>query len=118
VPPVGAQLGKQKETLQHTATHCNTLQQNCHTLQPSATGVLQVVGRVGGLFNKELHDTLHHIASYCNTLQHTATHCNTLQHTATHQNSGAIHCIILHHTATLCNTLQHTTTHYNTMQQG
>ena len=40
--------------LQHTATHCNTLQHICNTLQ--------------------------HTATHCNTLQHI---CNTLQHTGT-----------------------------------
>ena len=41
--------------MQHTATHCNTLQYtaiHCNTLQPTA--------------------------AHCNTLQHTATHGNTL----------------------------------------
>ena len=50
--------------LQHTATHCNTLQlaaPHCNTLQ--------------------------HTAIYCNTLQHTAAHCKTLQHTATDCNT-------------------------------
>ena len=65
-------------TLQHTATHCNTL----HALQHSA-----------------------HTATHCNTvhaLQHTATHCtqrNTLQHSA----HTATHCNTQHtlqHTAT------------------
>jgi len=37
-------------TLQHTATHCNTLQ----------------------------HNTLQHTATHCNTLQHTATHCSVM----------------------------------------
>ena len=44
-------------TLQHTATHCNTLQHLTHTYQVAT--------------------------HYNNTLQHTATHCNTPQHTAT-----------------------------------
>jgi len=47
--------------LQHTATHCNTLQL-----------------------------TLQHAATHCNTLQRTATHCNTLQHTATHCNTQVL----------------------------
>ena len=60
--------------LQHTATHCNTLQTSatrCNTLQHTATHC----------------NTLQHAATHCNTLQHTATHCNTLQHTATHCNT-------------------------------
>ena len=66
------------DSLQHTATLCNTLQHpatHCNTLQ--------------------------HTAIHCNTPQHTATHCNTLQHTA-------IHCNTLQLTATHYNTLQHT----------
>jgi len=72
--------------LQHTATHCNTLQHTrCNTLQ--------------------------HAAICCNTVQHTlqltafarvTAPCNTLQHTATYCNT---------HAATRCNTLQHTSTH-------
>jgi len=60
-------------TLQHTATHCNTLSTlqhtaaHCNTLQHTATHC----------------STLQHTAAYCSTLQHTAAHCNTLQHTAT-----------------------------------
>jgi len=72
------------DSLQHTATHCNTLQRtatDCSTLQ--------------------------HTATHCSTLQRTATHCNTLQHTAAH-------CDTLQHTATHRNTLQHTATHCNT----
>ena len=65
-------------TLQHTATHCNTLQ---HTA--THCSILQ------------------HTATHCSTLQHTAAHCNTLQHTAAH-------CNTLQHTAAHCNTLQHT----------
>ena len=45
-----------QHTLQHTATHCNTLQ---HTATHCST--LQHTG-------------------HCNTLQHTAIHCNTVQH--------------------------------------
>ena len=58
-------------TLQHTATHCNTLQ---HTATRSF---------------HEWHDSFVSVtglnvysATHCNTLQHSATHCNTLQHTA------------------------------------
>jgi len=91
-------------TLQHAATHCNTLQ-----YQPHSKG--QELCKWG----REV------TATYCNTLEYTATHCNTLQHTATH-------CMTLEHTATSaafkkatilevrdggnCNTLQHTTTQH------
>ena len=55
-----------EDTLQHTATHCNTLPHtatHCNTLQ---------------------HTTWYctTFATHCTTLQHTATHCNTLPHTA------------------------------------
>jgi len=73
-------------TLQHIATHCNTLHCTatyCNT-EPNE--------------RRESHPSLcnakHDTATQCNTLQHTTTHCNTLQHTAIH-----------------CNTLKHTATH-------
>jgi len=50
------------DTLQHTATHCNTLQNIANprnTLQHTAT------------------HTMHRTATHCNTLPHTATHCHT-----------------------------------------
>jgi hypothetical protein len=76
-------------TLQHIATHCNTLQ----------------------------HTTCHGIAHlFCNTLQHTATHCNipTLR-TMERSTHTATHCNTLQHTATHCNTLEHAATHRNTL---
>ena len=78
-------------TLQHTATHCNTLakllQYTCNILATR--------------FN-----TLQHIVKYCPRLQHTATHCNTLQRTATR----------LQHTCnTLATHLQHASTHCKTL---
>ena len=92
-------------TLQHTATHCNALQQSG---LPLNTWVPQVY-------------SVQHTATNCNALQHTATHCNALQHTDTHtlpyavvhgclKSVTAIHCNTLQHTATHCNTLQHTHT--------
>jgi len=80
-------------TLQHTATHCNTASY-CNALHYSAPR-----RRRGAV------------------LQHTATHCNALQHcnTATYyitllQESGeALYCNTLQCTATHCNTLQRTT---------
>jgi len=79
-------------TLQQTATHCNT-----HTLQHTTTHIRDLtqvmwVGHIG--------DTPQHNATHCNALQRTATHCNALQRTATH-------CNALHHTATHRNTLSH-----------
>jgi len=83
--------GTWRDSLQRTATHCNTLQHtitHCSTLQHTHS-------YVWGTW----HDSLQHTATHCNTLIHMCevrgvTHCNTLQHTATH-----------------CNTLQHTATH-------
>ena len=60
-------------TLQHTATHCNTL----HALQHSAHTATHC-NTVHTLQHTATHST------HCNTLQHsahTATHCNTSQHT-------------------------------------
>ena len=78
-----------RNTLQHTAAHCNILQHTaayCSTLQRTAT--------------------------HCNTLQHTVTHCSTLQHTVTHlgYREDASGGVLLSH----CNTLQRTATHCNT----
>jgi len=75
-------------TLQHTATHCNTLH----------------VTDAGGVRARTKLPALQHL--HCSTLQHSATHCNTLQ-------QSAIHCNILQHSATHCNTLQHIATHCN-----
>jgi len=55
-------------TLQHTATHCNTLQHRVYSVWVCSL-----------------------VSTHCNTLQHTATHCNTLQHTATHCNTEYTH---------------------------
>ena len=127
-----------RNTLQHTATHCNKESRfdmtfalldiaapstYCSTLQLIATHC----------------NTMQHTATHCNTLQHTATHCNALQHTATHCNTEsrfdmtlhqetllrppltATHCISLHQTTSHCNTLQpsnHSATHCNTVQHN
>ena len=90
-------------SMQHIATHCNTLQHtatHCNTLQYTATP--------------------------CNTLQHLTRHCNTLSYTTTHVIlclkicwefytetwvASCSHCNTLQHTATHCNTLQHIATH-------
>jgi len=81
-----------QQTLQRTATHCNTLHRHtvCIALHYMHLWIC-------------LQHTLQHTASYCNTLQHTAIHFNTL-HDST--------CICGY----LCNTLQHTATHCNTLQ--
>jgi len=114
-------------TLQHTATHCNTLQRTAtHRLQHFAT------------YSTPLLLPLHRDAkqhTHCHTMQHTETH---RKYTATHCSlpvstllsilpsaveafehiesifTNAIHCNTRQHIATRCNTLQHAATHYNT----
>jgi len=76
-----------RNTLQHAATHCNTLQYYT-TL----------------MFARTLTHP-HHFTTRCNTLQHPATHheySRCPRHTRT----------ILQHAATRCNTLQHAATHH------
>ena len=107
-------MATHNNTLQHTATHCNTMQTH-------------VIWQHTAIHCKSLQRT----ATHCNTLQHTAIHCNTLQvsatqqqHTATHCNSryfllqtrNKASCNTLQQTATHCNTLQHTATPCNTLQ--
>jgi len=67
------------KTLQHTATHCNTLQHtHCTTLQRTA---IVKIGLLVWLLVLSFEITT---ATHGNTLQHTATH--TLNHPATHCN--------------------------------
>jgi len=68
---LGAGETKQCNTLQHTATHCNTLE----------TDRLADGGSGFGAGKTQC------TATHCNILQHTAAHCNTRQHTATHGNT-------------------------------
>jgi len=92
VGPRGCMARKFTEKpLQHTATHCNTLQH---------TALAQ------GSYAEKIHRT-----AIGNILQHIATHCNQLQHTATHYNT------LPEHTANHCNTLKRIETHYNTLQR-
>ena len=63
----GSARTAQVNTLQHTATNCNThAATRCSTLQ--------------------------HAATHCYTLQHTPTHCNTLQHAAIRCNTPGSRC--------------------------
>ena len=97
-------------SLQHTATHCNTLQ---HT-----GGAARDASCRSTCWNPTQCNT----ATHCSTLQHTATHCNTLQHTygaardASYRSTcwNSTQCNTLQHTAAHCSTLQHTATHCNT----
>ena len=102
--------------LQHTATHCNTLQhtqffffkmtRQCTSGAPTCCSPCSTL--------------------CCSTLQHTGTYCNTQTfffewigavnlgrlHLAPYApRCVAAHCNTLQHTATHCNTLQHTATH-------
>ena len=80
-------------TLQHTATYGNTVQQQCKFEQ----------------------NPCHQDRS---SLQHTAAHCNTLQHTASQpvRNAFPRRMYTATHYSTLhCNTLTQTATHCNTM---
>ena len=74
-------------TPQHSASHCNALQQNAANIMSLCALYVQTC--------MCMHTYLHayiYTVTHCSTLQHTATHFNTLQHTATH-------CRTLPHTA-------------------
>ena len=108
-------------TLQHTATHCNT-----RMLAPT----LMSAKRNKQEWVKQNSDTATHCsaldtATHCSALHYTTTHCDTLQH----MKAGVYNherqqmekkwakpkpCNTLQHTATHCKTLQHTATHCNT----
>ena len=120
--------------LQHTATHCNTLQhtaiycklqhatEHCSTLWHTATHCnITLHPRCNAL---HLHCTRTGCtlvcrrfpissAIRCNILQHAATHCHTLQHAAL----NLTRCTLVHRhfMKVVFNTLQHTVTHYNTL---
>ena len=65
----------------HIATHYNTLQ---HTATRCNTPVKHYGGTLQSANNAHLQRT----ATHCHTLQHTATYCNTLRHAATHQSNN------------------------------
>ena len=117
-------------TLQHTATHCNTQKMSlsrphtldyitlsCNTLQHTATHKRWVWLVRTHLITCVCHMWLHvcvtcdHITLSCNTLQHTATHCNILQHTMKELCIVRTHWITSLWVATHCKLLQHTATH-------
>ena len=134
----------QRNTLQHTATHCNTLQFHSLPAQHTATTthynnrvLMHIWFEQSQMMTK--HICLIYVATHCNILQHDATRCNTLQHAATRcytllhatthcqtlpntatyciiMQHNAIHGPYLQHIATHCNTLQHTATYYSTLQ--
>ena len=76
-----------KITLQHTATHCNTLQRTTkhtatHWNTLPHTGTHTYMN--GSYGKKESTTNAVHVSHDNTTLQHTATHSNTLHHTAKH----------------------------------
>jgi len=119
------------QTLQHTATNCNTPQHNashCNTLQ-----VLQKkrtrasAHKRPALWNKRCNtrqrtvthgNARQHIATQCITLQHTTAHCNVLEKNKCFgpQKTSLME-QTLQHTATHGNTRQHTATHHSTLQR-
>jgi len=78
--------------MQHTATHCNTLQHIRVLLCE-----IEYLRSIAMVTRLTLQHTATALQPHCNILQHAVTHYNTLQHTATH-----------------CNTLQHTAAHIQT----
>ena len=120
---------RDRNALQHTATHCNILQlRGERQTQWRETDVLNTkdaASHCNTLQHTVIRDS--DTATHCNTPQHTATHCNTLQHTATHRDTRKTHCRTLQHTAkhwARCNapwyeteTLQHTARHCNALQR-
>jgi len=69
-----------RDSLQHTAAHCNTLQYtaiHCNTLRHIIATHFTMGARVKQRC-KHMHPYYTH-TNDCNTLQHTATHCNTLR---------------------------------------
>jgi len=86
--------------MQHTATHCNTLQHRIFCDDDRDSFV---------------ETTRSNTATHCNALQNTATHCNTLQYrvSGNDDRDGFVE-ITRSDAATHCNTLQHTATRCNT----
>ena len=79
--------------VQHTATHCNTLQHTAtHTLQPTATHTLQPTATHC--------NALHHTVLYCNILQLTSRHCHTLP--LRFCGGGVVQNIAVHYSALRC----------------
>ena len=98
-------------TLQHSATHCNTLRQIIEA------PLRQIIVERDHIF-VECSGT--HTATHCNTLQHGATHCNILRQIIEEQLCQMIvkrdHMFgerSVTHTATHSKTLQHMSTHYS-----
>jgi len=112
--------------MQHTATHCNTLQHrailaiDCRRMSAIESDVAHLHATHSNTQQHTATHTVTHTATLCNTglcridcrppvRSHVNHLCNTPQHAATHRNTPP-------HTTTHCNTLQHTATHCNTLQ--
>jgi len=89
--------------VQHTATHCNTLQRNapCDAMQHNA-----LYCNSKEMFKAQVP----RVRSHCNTLELTATHCNARQLTATHGNTLQ-HTLFLVYPRSHIHTYAHTCTH-------
>ena len=70
---------KRRNYVQHAAAHCNTLQ---HTATHGQTLQCKYASE------KNTCNTLQHSAALCSTLQHSAALCSTLQHSATLDNAN------------------------------
>ena len=94
----------------HTATHCNTMQ---HTVTPGSDAARcevkksSMTARISLSGIKCLSVWQSAFSAMPSKINHTATHCNTLEDTARHYNT-------LQHTSRHCKTLQHTATQFNT----
>ena len=106
--------------LQHTATHCDTLQHTkllWEAAQPSQYTIMHRVEIAVGCYIEVHSHVGRDAATHCNTLQQTADHLVEIgigHCFEAHPHVGcdtAAHCNTLQHTATLCNTLQESATH-------
>jgi len=77
------------DALQHTATHCNTLEHYTLVLHFAVMERQRLVGSL-----------------HCNTLQHTTTQVLHFAVMELQRLVGSIHCHTLPHTVTHCHTLQ------------
>jgi len=126
-------------TLQHTATHCNTHRFFQHALKCFFVRLISkepcillketyilaktpcTLSTVSNFQNARTH--FYVVWTTCNTLQHTAAFCNTLQLTVSIRTIALLcdagyelRCYQMQRTVTHFNTLQHTATHCHTLQ--
>ena len=91
--------------MQHTATHCNTLQ-----ITPTHSNVLQHCTTRCNTFHHFATNCNRRKSAHCNTLHCTAAQYDALQQTATHSNAQQ-HAATVYIITTHCNALQDTATH-------